>query len=127
MHFTPGLKPSGHELYKVYMSLWILGEGIRLGAPRDRLAMDYLGSRRGDLWYELLARAASGEISFDVLRAAATTGPRKGELAFYGAVLGLDPLAATPAGKRKLLEEVVRARVVLDAEYDLARLYLAVP
>ena len=120
-------EPSGHELYKVYMSLWIVGEARRLGEPRDRLAIDYLSSRRGDLWYELLAQAASGKVSLDVVRAAATTGPRKGELAFYGAVLGLDPLAATPAGKRKLLEEVVRARVVLDAEYDLARLYLAAP
>ncbi len=117
-------EPAGNELYKVYMCLWILGEANRLGEPRDRIANDYLASRHGDLWYELLARAATGHLSFDALRAAATTGPRKGELAFYGAVLGLDPASATPEGKRKLLEGVVAARVVLDAEYDLARLYL---
>ncbi|MEO8704517.1 MAG: hypothetical protein ABI867_30970 [Kofleriaceae bacterium] len=124
--FHRGLgEPNGNELYKVYMSLWILAEGTRLGEPRDRLAIDYLASRRGDLWYELLARAATGKISYDVLKAAATTGPRRGELAFYGAVLELDPAAKTPDGKRRLLEEVIKARVVLDTEYDLARRYLA--
>jgi tetratricopeptide (TPR) repeat protein len=120
-------EPGGNELYKVYMSLWILGEAKRQGEKPDRIATDYLASRGGDLWYELLARAATGKVSFASLRAAATTGPRKGELAFYGAVLGLDPAAATPDGKRKLLKEVVDARVVMDAEYDLARLYLSVP
>lgn len=118
-------EPAVGDLYKVYMSLWILGEGLRRGEPRDRLATEYLASRRGDTWYELLARAASGRLAFARLRAAATTGPRKGELAFYGAVLRLDPDAATPAARRKLLEQVVEARAVLDAEYDLARLYLA--
>jgi len=120
-------EPGGNELYKVYMSLWILGEAKRQGEKPDRIATDYLASRGGNLWYELLARAATGKVSFASLRAAATTGPRKGELAFYGAVLGLDPAAATPDGKRKLLKEVVDARVVMDAEYDLARLYLSVP
>lgn len=120
-------EPNGNELYKVYMSLWILGEAKRLNEPADRIATDYLGSRAGDLWYELLARAATGKLGFDKLRAAATTGPRKGELAFYGAVLGLDPAAAAPEGKRKLLKDVVDARAVMDAEYDLARLYLATP
>ena len=112
------------ELYKVYMSLWIVAEGRRLGEPRDRIAVEYLESRRGDLWYELLAKAATGRITFDALRAAATTGPRRGELAFYGAVLGLDPEATTPQGKKKLLQQAIDANVIFDAEYDLARRYL---
>jgi tetratricopeptide (TPR) repeat protein len=120
-------EPEGSELFKVYTSLWILAEGKRQGLPPDRLATEYLGSRRGNLWYELLARAAIGKVTFDELRRAATTGPRKAELAFYGAVLGLDPAAATPEGKRKLLEDVIRARAVLDAEFDLARKYLSTP
>lgn len=115
------------ELYKVYMSLWIIVEGRRLGEPRDPIAVDYLASRRGDLWYELLAKAATGRITFEQLRAAATTGPRKGELAFYGAMLGLDPEATTLAGKQKLLAEAVGAKVIFDAEYDLARRYLQTP
>lgn len=119
--------PDAGELFKVYSSLWILAEGKRQGLPPDRLAVDYLTARRGDLWYELLARAAVGKVTFAQLRAVATTGPRKAELAFYGAVLGLDPVAATPEGRRKLLEDVIRARTVLDAEFDLARKYLSTP
>jgi hypothetical protein len=119
--------PDGSELFKVYTSLWILAEAKRQGLPPDRLAVDYLTARRGDLWYELLGRAAVGKVTFDQLRAVATTGPRKAELAFYGAVLQLDPAAATPEGKKKLLEDVIRARAVLDAEFDLARKYLVTP
>ncbi len=119
--------PAISDFYKVYMSLWLAGDAKRLGEPLDRLAADYLGSRHGDTWHELLARAATGRLSFEVLRAAATTGPRQAELAFYGAVLGIDPRAATPAGREALLGQVVAARTVLDAEYDLARVYLSLP
>ena len=120
-------EPAISEDHKVYMSLWILGEAVRSGEPRDRLASEYLASRRGDAWYEKLAQLASGKQTLGELRAHATTGPRRAELAFYGAILGLDPAAATSAGRHKLLEGVVAARVVLDAEYDLARRYLAQP
>jgi tetratricopeptide (TPR) repeat protein len=115
------------ELYKVYMCLWVVGEARRRGEPKDRQAIEYLSSRQGDLWYELLAQAATGRADLQTLRDAAITGPRKAELAFYSVVLGLDPQAATPAGARKLLGEVVDARLVMEAEYDLARLYLAQP
>lgn len=120
-------EPEGSELFKVYTSLWIVGEAKRLGLPQDRLAVEYLAARRGDLWYERLARAASGKISLDVLRAAATTGPRRSELAFYSAVFGLDPAANTRDGRRALLQQAVSARIVMDAEYDLARYYLSQP
>ena len=120
-------EPEGSELFKVYTSLWIVGESRRLGLPRDRLASEYLASRRGNLWYELLARAASGSLSLELLRAAATTGPRLSELAFYSAVLGLEPAARTRDGRRALLQQAVSAHIVLDAEYDLARYYLAQP
>lgn len=115
------------EFYKVYMCLWVIGEARRRGETRDRQAFEYLASRQGDLWYELLAEAATGRIELPALRAAAITGPRKAELAFYSVVLGLDPDAATPAGARKLLQQVVDAKLVMDAEYDLARQYLARP
>lgn len=120
-------EPAISEYHKVYMSLWILGEGLRAGEPRDGLASEYLASRRGDAWYEKLAQLAAGKLALADLRVVATTGPRRAELAFYGAVLGLDPAAATAAGKHALLEQVVAARLVLDAEYDLARLYLQQP
>jgi tetratricopeptide (TPR) repeat protein len=115
------------EFYKVYMCLWVVGEARRRGEPRDRQAFDYLASRQGDLWYELLAQAATKRIDLPTLRAAAITGPRKAELLFYSVWLGLDPEASTPAGARKLLSQVVEAKLVMDAEYDLARQYLARP
>ena len=40
-------------------------------------------------------------------------------------MLGLDPAARTPAGARARLAEVVHAGLVLETEYDLARMYLA--
>ena len=116
-----------NEFYKVYMCLWVVGEAKRRGETRDRQAFEYLASRQGDLWYELLAQAATNRIDLGTLRGAAITGPRKAELAFYSVVLGLDPEAATPAGARKLLSQVVEAKLVMDAEYDLARQYLARP
>lgn len=115
------------ELFKVYMCLWVLADERRRGEPRDRQAVEYLGSRHGDLWYEQLAEAATGRLDFAALRASATTAPRQAELAFYGVVLGLDPEAAAPANARKKLVEVVEAGLVMDAEYDLARLYLSSP
>ncbi|HWO20635.1 MAG TPA: hypothetical protein VNO30_17825 [Kofleriaceae bacterium] len=120
-------EPGMPQRYKIYTSLWILGEASRLGEPRDRLAHEYLASRRGDLWPELLARAATGRLPYEELSMAAVTGPQRGELAFYGAVLGLDPAARAPEGRRALLQLTVDARAVLDVEYDLARANLARP
>jgi tetratricopeptide (TPR) repeat protein len=116
--------PELPELDKVYLCLWSLGDARHRGDSPDRAAVAYLTGREGDLWYEQLAEAATGRRDFASLRAAATTAPRQAELAFYGTVLGLDPAAATPAGAREKLEEVVRAGLVLEAEYDLARRYL---
>jgi hypothetical protein len=105
----------------VYASLWMVGDARRRGAPPDRLAADYLASRRGDVWYDLLAQAASGRADLTTLRAAATTGPRRAELDFYTATLGLDPSARAA----ELYTRVVQAKLVTHAEYDLARAYLA--
>ncbi|MFT3699359.1 MAG: hypothetical protein QM831_39795 [Kofleriaceae bacterium] len=115
------------ELDKVYICLWALGDARHRNVDPDRQATDYLKSRTGGLWYELLAEAAVGKIDFATLQAAATTGPHKAELAFYGVTLGLDPAAKDPAVRRKLLESVIDAQLVMDAEYDLAKLYLTGP
>lgn len=109
------------EYHKVYMGLWLVGDAQRRGDTRDRLANDYLASRTGDVWYERLAEAATGRGDELALRAAATTAPRRAELAFYGATLGVGGNGTAP---RALLERVVDAQLVLDAEYDLARTYL---
>jgi hypothetical protein len=120
-------EPAISEYHKTYMSLWIIGEAVRTGEPRDRLASDYLASRKGEVWHEKLAQLAAGKLAIAEVRPLATTGPRRAELAFYGAVLGFDPVAATPAGRHKLLEEMVAAQLIFDAEYDLARRYLSRP
>jgi tetratricopeptide (TPR) repeat protein len=120
-------EPTISEYHKVYMSLWVVGEASRTGEPRDPLATEYLSRRKGDVWYEKLAQLAAGKLAFTEVRPLATTGPRRAELAFYGATLGFDPAAATPAGRHKLLADVVAAHLVLDAEYDLARMYLQQP
>ena len=126
LHASLG-EPAISEYHKVYMSLWVIGEATRTGVPRDQLASDYLASRKGDVWYEKLAELAAGKLALADVRPLATTGPRRAELAFYGAILGFDPVAATLSGRHKLLDQVVAARLVLDAEYDLARMYLARP
>lgn len=123
-HRSLGEAALGEE-HKVYMSLWILGEAVRSGQPRDRLASEYLAGRRGAAWYERLAQLAAGKATLAELAAQATTGPRRAQLAFYGATLGIDPSAVTPEGRHKALTGVVAAHLVLDAEYDLARRYLA--
>ncbi|MEO8550405.1 MAG: hypothetical protein ABI678_10540 [Kofleriaceae bacterium] len=116
---APGLG----ELDKVYICLWAVADARRRGEDPDRQAIEYLKSRRGDLWYELLAEAATNRLDLAKLRAAANTSPRQAELAFYTGVLGLDPAA----DRKKLLAKVVDAQLVMDAEYDLARQYLAAP
>jgi tetratricopeptide (TPR) repeat protein len=115
------------ELDKVYMSLWVLGDARRRGEEPDRQVVEYLASRHGELWYELLAEAATHRLDLAALRTAANTGPRRAELAFYTVTLGLDPAAKDPAAAKQLLTEVVDAQLVMDAEYDLARQYLSAP
>ena len=115
------------ELDKIYMGLWVLGDQRRRGEPPDRQALEYLQTRHGPLWYEQLAEVATGRRDLATLRAAATTGPRRAELAFYTTTLGLDPATRDPAVARRALASVVEAGLVLHAEYDLARLYLMRP
>lgn len=118
-------EPGISEYHKVYMSLWVLGEAVRRGEPRDRLASEYVAGRNGNAWYEQLAQLAAGRRTLAELTEQANTGPRRAELMFYATALRLDPRAATPAGRRQLYAQVIAAKLILDAEYDLARLYLA--
>src|SRR5690606_25531988 len=57
-----GLGAELGDFYKIYMSLWLAGEARRRGVPLDEGAADFLASRTGDTWPELLARAASGRV-----------------------------------------------------------------
>ena len=113
------------DYFKVYLGLWILAEGRRLGLADDRIAADYLRGRDGPLWFDDVARAATGRIDRATLDARATTFARRTEATFYAAVLGID--GADAADRRRALGEVVASDLVLFFEYDLARSFLARP
>jgi hypothetical protein len=108
--------------FKVYISLWVLAEARRQGLPPDPLARDFLASRDGTLWYDDLARYATGRMTLEALRARATTRSRRAELLYYQAVLGTD--RRHPDQSRRLLQGVVATEMVLFFEYDMARHWL---
>lgn len=110
------------EYHKVYLCLWILAEDRRAGRPDDRLAGEYLAGRDGPLWYDDVARLATGRATIDSLGARATTRARRAELRYYGAVLG--PPGRPADEIKKLLEDVVDTDMVLFFEYDMARRHL---
>lgn len=114
--------------HKVYLSLWMVAEARRRGVDPDPLAVEFLEHRDGGLWYDEIARLATGRRGLADLESRATSRGRKAELAYYSAVLDLG--ADQPrddAEKRALLEGVVATEVVLDSEYDLARYWLRIP
>lgn len=113
------------DYHKVYLGLWILADGRRRGLADDRITSDYLRGRDGPLWFDDVARAATGRLDLAQLEAHATTRARRTELTFYTAVLGLD--ADDEAARRRHLGDVVDSDLVLFFEYDLARSYLARP
>lgn len=107
--------------FKVYMSLWVLAEAEARGAEPDPVARDFLDDRDGRLWYDALARLATGRAEPDELRQAATTRGRRAELLYYLAVLG----SADPATERRLLQGVLDSGMVLFFEYEMAARRLA--
>lgn len=106
---------------KVYMSLWMLAEARRRGEAPDALAEEFLAGREGALWYDDLARYATGRLGLGALQARAGTRGRRAELAYYTAVLG-DP--GGPRAVRSLLERVLATDMVLFFEYDMAKHWL---
>ena len=113
------------DYFKVYIGLWILADGRRRGLADDRITLEHLRGRDGPLWYDDIARAATGRSDLAALAAKATTLARRTEATFYGAMLGLG--AASEAERRRRLGDVVASELVLFFEYELARSYLARP
>jgi tetratricopeptide (TPR) repeat protein len=114
-----------HEIggyFKVYMSLWVVAEAQRSNRPIDRLAREFLASRNGSLWYDDLARFASGRAGAALLHKRATTRGRKAELLYYSAVL--DQAASDPRAARKQLERVLDTDMLLFFEYRMAQHWL---
>ncbi len=107
---------------KVYMSLWIMAEALRTKRTVDPLATAYLSGRKGSLWYDDLARLATGRTTFAALSARATTRARRAELLYYAA--SLETSAANSHRIETMMRGVLDTQVVLFFEYDMANLWL---
>lgn len=107
---------------KVYMSLWVLAESRRQGQPPDPLALEYLASRNGRLWYDDLARLATGRIDREALAERAHTRGQRAELLYYGAVLD-DRLSSKDI--RAVMQSVIDTDMVLFYEYEMAQYWLS--
>jgi tetratricopeptide (TPR) repeat protein len=112
------------DYFKVYMSLWVTAEALRRSIEPDPIARDYLVAREGTLWFDDLARYATGRLGAEELRARATTRSRRAELLYYTAVLDAENLRH-PERARRLLESVVGTDMVMFFEYDMAKHWLA--
>ncbi len=110
------------DYYKVFMSLWIVGEARRLDRTPDPLATSFLEERAGRLWYDDLARLATHRADVQALKTRATTRARRAELLYYAAVLGRT--AEDPRAVEALLRRVVATEMVLFFEYDMAKHWL---
>lgn len=111
------------DYFKVYMSLWILAEARRTGEAPDPLARDYLVGRDGRLWYDDLARYATGRTSLSSVEDRATSRARRAELLYYAAVLS--EASSDPKRVRTLLRQVLATDMVLFFEYDMAKHWLS--
>jgi tetratricopeptide (TPR) repeat protein len=107
------------EYFKVYMSLWVVVEARRSGRTEDPLALAYLAQRDGRLWYDHLARFASGRSGAEPLASRANTRGRRAEMLYYTAVLSGDSVKM-----RKLLRDVLATDMVLFFEYEMAKHWL---
>lgn len=107
---------------KVYMSLWVLAESRRQGQPPDPFSVEYLASRNGRLWYDDLARLATGRVELETLKKRANTRGRRAELLYYAAVLdkSLDSDAI-----RAIMQQVIDTDMVLFYEYEMAQYWLS--
>ncbi len=105
------------DYFKVYMALWIVAEGRRLGHPDDDQARAYLDARNGPLWYDDVARLATARVTPAELVGRAHTRARRAELTYYTAVLQ----PPSPDEARRLLEDVLASDLVLFFEYDMAK------
>jgi len=120
------------EYVKVYISLWIQDITRRQTGSPDSAAQAYLGRianrtnplrpLRAATWYTPLCRFAIGELSFDELKAKATTPGRRAELLFYQAMRRLSEGDETEAAR--LWSEVLQTNMVSFFEFEMARAYL---
>ena len=122
------------EYVKVYTSLWVLDLSRRtskLGDPKAEAFLRTLDRRHGDLrprrgaaWYHLLAKYATGQLSYEQMLAAADTTGKRAEIYFYEGMRRLADGKADDA--HQLWQKVVDTRMFSFFEFDMASRYLRV-
>lgn len=114
----PTLEPS----LKIYFSLWVAELAHRTGQPPSQRAETYLDHHGATGWEGLLARHATGKLSFQqLLDKAGDTGERA-EAFFYE---GLRRWSGGDAGGGKeLMQQVLDTQMMGFVEYEMAERYL---
>jgi tetratricopeptide (TPR) repeat protein len=120
------------EYVKVYTSLWVLDLSRRTGKVADAKAEAYLRTldrrhgelrpRRGSTWYRLLARYATGQITYAQALAAANTTGKRAEIYFYEGMRRLGDGKSDDA--HQLWQKVIDTRMFSFFEFDMASRYL---
>jgi tetratricopeptide (TPR) repeat protein len=122
------------EYVKVYTSLWVLDLSRRTSKLGDAKAETFLKTldrrhgdlrpRRGAVWYRLLARYATGQMTYDQMLAAADTSGKRAEIYFYEGMRRLADGKSDDA--HELWQKVVDTRMFSFFEFDMASRYLRV-
>jgi tetratricopeptide (TPR) repeat protein len=120
------------EYVKVYTSLWVLDLSRRTGKLADAKADGYLRTldrrhgelrpRRGSTWYRLLARYATGQMTYAQALAAANTTGKRAEIYFYEGMRKLGD--GKPDDAHQLWQKVIDTRMFSFFEFDMASRYL---
>jgi tetratricopeptide (TPR) repeat protein len=120
------------EYVRVYTSLWIHDLTRRTNKTPDPVADAYLRTlderhgelrpRRGAPWTHVLARFATGKVTYDQALAAADTVGKRAEIYFYEAMRLLGDGRADDA--HQLWKKVVDTRMFSFFEFDMAARYL---
>jgi len=120
------------EYVKVYTSLWIIDLTRRSNKTPDPVAEAYLRTldrrhgelrpRRGAAWYHVLARFATGRVSYEQALAAADTAGKRAEIYFYEGMRRLGDGKADDA--QQLWKKVIDTRMFSFFEFEMASRYL---
>jgi tetratricopeptide (TPR) repeat protein len=120
------------EYVKVYTSLWIVDITRRSSKTPDPVAEAYLRTldrrhgelrpRRGAAWYHVLARFATGRVSYEQALASADTAGKRAEIYFYEGMRRLGD--GKPDDAQQLWKKVIDTRMFSFFEFEMASRYL---
>ena len=107
---------------KLYFSLWLTELAKRQGFSPDAEARDYLSGYDGDRWGAALAKHARGDLSFEALLKGTKGRGERAEAYFYE---GLQRWGAGDIAEgKRLMQEVLKTKMMGFFEYDMALAYL---